>query len=44
MSKKTSEDKGKEGYPWTARQERKIAGGRKTRKFERGRKIEKKSK
>jgi hypothetical protein len=32
MSHKQTQDKEKEGYPWTARQKRRLAGGRGTRK------------
>lgn len=32
MSNKHTEDKKKEGYPWTARQKRQVAGSRGTRK------------
>jgi hypothetical protein len=32
MSHKQAEDKEKEGFPWTARQKRRLKGNRKTRK------------
>lgn len=36
MSHKQTEDKEKESYPWTARQKRRVAGGRGTRKQAKG--------
>lgn len=36
MSHKQVEDKGKEGFPWTARQKRRLKDTRKQRKNDRG--------